>query len=256
MAPAGQTQSLHRAIDIIEYLYETGHEASISEVSEGTGLFASTVYRLLNTLKERGYVYQNENNSKYGLGLRLYTIGQAVKENIPLVNILEPMTIKVAEKYKGIVYIAVPVYQSSDTAQHSIVRKVCRSDYIPRNSVEEGAIVLSHTSALGKCIMAYCPPQIMEEYRKHPLIRLKANTLTDWDALTGELHTIQNNGYAIELEQETDGQTCIAVPVLDHNRHVLASIGLAGPMNEIFQYKINSIVEDLSAIVRQASDLV
>ena len=249
-------QSLNRAIDIIEFLYHCGHEASISEISEGTELFGSTVYRMLSTLKARGYVYQNEQNAKYGLGLRLYTIGKTVKENIPLVNVFQNMAVRIAEKYQETVYVAIPSYQSPAIPQHVIALKVCRSEYVPRNAIEEGAIVLSHTSALGKCLMAYSEEAVLQEYRKHPLVKLKPNTLTDWEALDGEFNTIQNNGYAIELEQESDGQTCIAVPALDHNRQILASIGLAGPMKNIFQYTINSIVEDLYNIVGQAKELI
>ena len=58
MGATNNIQSVDHAIDIVEFLYSIGREASISEIGKGTGMFGSTVYRQLSTLKDRGYVYQ------------------------------------------------------------------------------------------------------------------------------------------------------------------------------------------------------
>ena len=79
-------QSIERAVDILEFLYRKREEASIREISGETGLSGGTVHRILGTLRQRGFVYQNESNSKYWLGLKFYSYGDVVKENLPIVR--------------------------------------------------------------------------------------------------------------------------------------------------------------------------
>lgn len=88
MADANIIVAVDHAIDVIEYLFSVKQEASIREISVATGMSNSSVHRQLLTLKERGYVYQNPETLKYWLGMRFYALGNLVKSNMPLVNLL------------------------------------------------------------------------------------------------------------------------------------------------------------------------
>ena len=246
-APKDKQQTIHsieRALDIIEFLYQNGEEASIREISAATGLFGSTIHRILSTLKLRGYIHQNENNSKYWLGSKFYGIGNAVKENMPLAEIVEPYADAIAKKYRETIYTAIPYYQST-LPQQVIVSKVSYSPYIFKNSPEVGSINFSHGAATGKCMMAYYSDKLMDEYRKHPLPTLTHKTITEWPVMDEELRRIRINGYAMESEEEELGTTCLAVPILDSKDNLIASISLSGPTAMVFEYKINDILADL-----------
>ena len=69
---SGTVQSLERALDIVEFLYSHGGKAALQEIASGLGLHKSTVHRLLATLKQRDYVYQDSGDLRYGLGLRFF----------------------------------------------------------------------------------------------------------------------------------------------------------------------------------------
>jgi DNA-binding IclR family transcriptional regulator len=256
MANDIKIQAVDKALDIIEFLYECGEEASISTISKGTDLFGSTVFRQLSTLKARGYIYQNQENAKYSLGLRFYALGNQVSENLPLVNAIAPMTEKLAAKYKQTVYVTMPSYASSMCAQQMILDRKSFSPFIARNAATVGMISPSHASATGKCMMAYYPDDLIRQYEQYPLLRLTEKTITDWIMLKAELKSIGEKGYALDSEEEEEGQTCIAVPILDSHRRILAAISVSGQTISVFKYPINDIVGDLSSIVKELDRLI
>lgn len=239
-------RSVNRCLDIIEFLVDNGKEASVTEISEGIGVSASTVYRQLVTLKARGYVYQNSVDSKYWLGLKFYSIGSMVKQNMPLLNFLGPHADRIAEKYKLTVFVAVPDYSSDICAQQAIIYKKSFSPVILRNEANVGQVMMSHGAATGKCMMSYYPKALLDRYAQYPLAKLTDKTITSWDAMMAEFETIRSLGYALDSEEEAEGKTCVAVPLVDSSGDVIASISLSGPTRSLFQYPINEIVGDLN----------
>jgi len=240
--------SVNRAIDVIEFLYNWGQEASISEISTGTGMVGSTIYRQLSTLKERGFIYQNPKNSKYWLGLRFYAIGNLVKHNLPIVSILESHAEQVAKKYSQTIFIVIPDYSSDVYAQQAIIYRKSHSPVLLRNEATVGTISLAHAAATGKCMMAYYPENLIQQYSEHPLVKLTEKTITDWDTLKAELSTICSRGYALDTDEEEEGKTCLAVPILDSAKNIIASISLSGQTRTIFENPINNIIKDLNEV--------
>lgn len=245
--------SIDKAFDIIEFLYQNGEEASLRDICKATGLFGSTAHRILSTMKRRGYICQNEKNTKYWLGFRFYGIGNAVKNHMPLADFIEPYADKVAKKYKQTVYTAMPYY-ASDIPQQLIVSKVSHSPYIIKNSPEVGTISFSHGAATGKCMMAYYPQKLIDEYKQNSLPMLTVKTITDWAVLEEEMLRIRHNGYAMESDEEEIGSTCIAVPIMDKQNKIIASISLSGPTSMIFEFKINEILSDLREVALAVSE--
>ncbi len=249
-------KAVSHAINIIEFLYDVGKESSISEIAKSTGMFGSTIHRQLATLKEHGFIYQNPINSKYWLGLRFYAIGNMVKQNLPIINIIGAKADEVAKKYSQSIFIAMPDYSSDICAQQAIVFKSSHSPVRHRNEIAAGTILVSHGSATGKCMMAYYNENILKQYIKNPLVKLTERTITDWEALLAEFSTIRARGYALDSEEEEDGKTCVAIPILDSQKNVVASISLSGLTKSIFENPINSIVKDLYEIAADATDKI
>lgn len=249
-------QSVNYAINIIEYLFAAEGEASISEISAGTGMYGSTIHRQLATLKERGYIYQDSETQRYGLGLRFYAIGNKVKNNMPIINVIGPAAAEVAKEYHLTAFIAIPDYSSDIRAQQMIVFKKSYSRLISRDEASVGAIGLSHGSATGKCMMSYYPDHLIRQYRETPLVKLTEKTITDWEILLAEFATIRSRGYALDFEEEIEGRTCIAVPVLDSYNHIIAAISLSGPTRNVFENPVNAMANDLTNVAKMLSSKI
>lgn len=63
--------SLEKALEICEALSGAARGMSLRELSKTVGMPAPTVHRLLNVLKRRGYVRQDEETSRYSLTLKM-----------------------------------------------------------------------------------------------------------------------------------------------------------------------------------------
>ena len=83
---------------------------------------------------------------------------------------------------------------------------------------------------------------------------LTAKTITDWNILSEEMLSIRRNGFAMESDEEEIGSTCIAVPILDRQNKIIASVSLSGPTAMIFEFKINDILNDLREAASEVSE--
>ena len=77
-------QSVERALQILEYLSGPVSEAGITEIAAFMGLGKSTVYGLVNTLVQEGYLEQNPDNKRYRLGIKLFEMGCIVQERMAI----------------------------------------------------------------------------------------------------------------------------------------------------------------------------
>jgi DNA-binding transcriptional ArsR family regulator len=71
MVERQQPTSLEKALEICEALSGAARGMSLRELSKTLGMPAPTVHRLLNVLKRRGYVRQDEESARYSLTLKM-----------------------------------------------------------------------------------------------------------------------------------------------------------------------------------------
>ena len=241
-------KSLGKAFEIIEFLATNRKEAGITEIAKSIGASNSTVFRQLNTLKDMGYIFKNPQNSKYWLGLKFYMLGNLVKHNLPLVNLMAEKADEIGRKYKQTIYIAIPDYSSEICAQQAIIYKKSFSSVVFRHEAVVGTVSPSHGAATGKCMMAYYNESHMKHYREHQLVKMTSRTIGDWETMNREMELIRARGYAMDSEEEEDKKTCIAVPILDSYKRIIASVSLSGSTEEILTHPISEIVKDLESV--------
>lgn len=81
-------KSIEKALDLLELLSDNKKEMSITEIGKELHMGLSTVYRILTTLKCHGYVIQNQQTSKYILGIKLFVLGSKVQSAVNLVKVV------------------------------------------------------------------------------------------------------------------------------------------------------------------------
>ena len=78
MGKTKNIQSLERAFSILELFEETNQKMSVKEISSALNLSKSTVFGLINTLCNLGYLIQNRERLKYNLGYKILALGSPV----------------------------------------------------------------------------------------------------------------------------------------------------------------------------------
>lgn len=219
-AGSGSVQSLGRAFELLEHMAEAGGEASLSQLSEASGLAMGTIHRLVRTLVNLGYVRQQPSSRRYALGPRLIRLGETASRQIGTwarPHLAELVSITGETANLAVLDADAVVYVGQVPSAHSM-----------RMFTEVGRRVHAHCTGVGKALLSQLPP---EEARaivvRAGMPAATPHTITDPDELLKELAKIRRRGYALDEAEQELGVRCLAVPVTGAPTRVALSI--SGP---------------------------
>ena len=220
---SNSVKSVMKAFLIMEELDKYG-ELSIGELSDRLLMDKSTVHRLINTIKDAGYINQNPNNRKYANSLKLLAMGNRVMDKTGVKHISRPVMEELAEKTGETVNLGVRVGNKIfyiDKLESSSTIKV---------GLGIGTSVPCYCSGLGKAILAYTP----DAERRTILDRASfeaftEKTITDIALLQNELQRVKKEGYSIDDEEYLIGLICFGAPIFDYHGDPIAAISVSCP---------------------------
>lgn len=180
---------------------------TISELSRCTGLPVATVFRLLGELEAGQYVERSP-RGRYRLGKRLWEMGLLTPLHARLRESALPFLLNLQYKTGETVQFAIPEGTSA-----LYIEKLTNEESVPQQS-RIGARVPLHATGLGKALLAFAKPEVLEELLAQPLKAYTPNTLIDPNNFRRELQEIRNRGYATSSEEYVAGSMSIAAPVM------------------------------------------
>lgn len=235
--PDQYVQSLARALDIIEKLVELEDGLGVTELSNSLGLHKSTVYRLLATLNYRGYV-KKDRNDKYKVGMKLLEIGSNVLENIDLRKEVKPYIRDIQRESGETVHLGI-----LDDLEVIYIDKEETAATIRMHS-RVGRRVPAHCTSLGKVLLAYSSPDILQRLlREEGLPEYTENTITDEKRFKKHLEDIKEKGYAGDNEEMEYGIRCIAGPIFDYQKEIVAAFSISGPATRITEERVSELAQ-------------
>lgn len=240
-------KSILRALLILEQ-FNSSNELGIKELSISTGLPASTVQRIVNTLEIKNYLMQNPKNDKYRLGVALYNISRNYAENFDWIETAKVHMENMVEKHKETVNLAVL------QGQKVVYLTKIDSPHILRPNFSVGVKYPVFCTSLGKCIMAYQPVELVDTLLSSPIEGCTVNSITDPEKLRLELNKIRKQGYATEDEEFQEGLFCISAPIRGFKGKVLAAISTTIPKYRLEIENVPTITEDLIKAANKISD--
>ncbi len=245
-------QSVERALDILEFLSQSGGEVGVSEIGTNTDLTAGTAHRLLATLAARGYVHRNARTRRYGLGLKSLTMAIAAKERIG--TLARPFLEDLARASQETANLA--VLEGNSTVY---VEQAAPPNRMLRTFTEPGNRVPLHSTGTGKVLLAHQSPRLVDFIiDRAGLPRQSIGTITEPSQLRGELREIRRQGYAVDYEEQEEGVRCLAVPVFGPDRDVFAALSVSGPASRLRKDRLEGLVPEIqriSAAFAEAFDL-
>jgi IclR family transcriptional regulator, KDG regulon repressor len=239
-------RSVVKAMSLLEIIADK-EEIGISELAKLSDLDKSTVYRLLSTLKTLGYVYQNDDNEKYCLTIKLFEVGSLTRDRVFHVDHYRPVLEKISLETRETVHLAV---LESDRVVY--IDKI-DSPRILRMFSRVGGTSPAYCTGLGKILLAYQSRIFVRSmYQDKTLTGYTKTTITDLDSLITELDRIARQGYAYDNEEHEQGIRCIAAPVRNQFGNVVAAISVSGPSirmdDEFFETYRHLVVDSAQAI--------
>ena len=242
-------QSVERALMIMELFDEHTTELKITEISERMDLHKSTVHSLLKTLQEHSYIDQNQDNGKYRLGLKLAERGNFVISNIDIRKAAHKYLIELAAKTGQTVHLGM-----LDGREGVYIDKVDGEQSIIRYS-RIGRRLPLHSTAIGKVLLAYQEPQaatrLLQGYHYQ---QQTAKTIMNEAVLRNEIEKIQQQGYALDNQENEQGVQCAAVPIFKGKGKVLAAISISTLISRVSDEELAIFIDILKSSCQQLSE--
>ncbi|MEV5570430.1 IclR family transcriptional regulator [Spirillospora sp. NPDC052269] len=235
---AEAVRSLERAFELLEHLADAGGEMALSELTEVSGLPMPTIYRLMRTLVNQGYVRQ-EANKRYALGPRLIRLGDGAGRLLG--TWARPALARLVDEVGETANMAVlegdsVVYVAQVPSRHSM-----------RMFTEVGRRVLPHCTGVGKALLAQLPEaRVREILSRTGMPARTPNTFTDPNALVDELARVRQRGYAVDDEEQEIGVRCVAVPL--PGAPTLTAFSVSGPSARVTHEAVLEVVPVMHAV--------
>ena len=223
-----------KALDILEALAQCPKGAGVSELAEITQLSKSSVYRILMALTQRQYVVKDDHAKVYRLGFRPLSLASAVLDALEIKHIARSELRRISDATGETVHL-----MCLDGMEAVYVDKIETPNPIGLKSQIGKRLPLYCTSG-GKALLAHMSDQFIQNYMGSiSLTPCTPKTLTTPQALMKELARIRCQGYALDNEEHHTNITCVAVPILNHEGEVQASISIAAPS---YRFDLNKAI--------------
>lgn len=245
--PAGKytVPVVRSTFHILEELARAGG-VGVSDLAARTRIAKSTVFRILSTLCEMGYVIRDAERN-YQLGVGFGQFGGSEATSAALRQVALPYMVDLRNRFGETVNLGVR------TLDKVTYIEVVPSEFALRMQETRGASVQVHASALGKAILACSAPDLVESLvrgRKLPV--LTDTTISDPADLRAELKRVRSAGYALDRGETSRLARCVAAPIVDSSGAALAAISISGPASRFNPRKDSPVV---AALLKAAAEI-
>ena len=201
--------------------FDAEHPAlPLAELTRRTGLARSTAHRLAEELTDIGWLERVA--SGYQLGMRLFEYGELVPRQRKLSQVALPYMEDLRTATGAAVHLAIL------DGTEVVYLQVLSSKSAPPMNSRRGGRLPAHATGVGKAILAFSPPPVVERVMHGPLQRLTTRTLASPVQLRRELAAIRAHGVAFDREESNPGVLCAAAPVFAPDGTVLAALSASG----------------------------
>src|SRR5699024_1751947 len=220
-------KSYERLFQVLSLFSINRREISIKEIQKELNIPKTTVFRILQTLVEGGYMEKNEQTHKYSLGFKFFLLGSIVQSNFDVREVAYPIMKKLAESTKETVDLNI-----IDGLHRICIEKV-DSPLEVRSFVRVGERKPLHMGASGKVLLAYTSNKMKQEI----LEKLESGVNTNLTELEKQLNEIKKRNFHITRGERVPGSFAVASPIFNHEKQMIASLTLAGPIQRLTEEK-------------------
>lgn len=195
------------ALAVLETLAAAPGPQSLTRLSEVHHMSKARMYRLLSTLKVRGFVLQDPDSARYSFGAACARLAMQARLGKSLTVSCLPAMRRVWQATEETVELA--VLESA----HAVIIEKLDSPRPVLASPALGLIMPLHAVSTGKVLLASRSDAEIRRLVAGGLQPYTSATCTDPDELIVEARRIQRQGYAVNREGFQPGVSGVAAPV-------------------------------------------
>jgi DNA-binding IclR family transcriptional regulator len=246
-APPQQIRVLQKAFDVLEAIKREGSGVGLAELARSVSMPKPTVYRILTTLENRGYLDRDQDGG-YRMSDKLFSLQQRTSAEQALVRIAPPIMEELAHECRETVNLG-----TLDGGEVVVIATV-ESPQSVRVTSKVGNRRCVHTTAIGKAILStFSEAAVDRLIAIKGMPRLTPSSLTDRKDLLNELRRIRKQGYAIDnQENELEGR-CVGTVIQGIGDPAFA-LSISGPVFRMDLRRLRSLVPMLRQYAQRITD--
>lgn len=232
---------LNKGFELLELMTRYPDGISMLDLMQISDLSKSTVYRILGSLQYMGYITKNETTSRYSLTKKLLSMGLRALGEENLVELSLPIMQALRDEIKESVMLGVLINNKVVLLEQVIGSH--NFTFLLRSGLKFNL----HSSAPGKIFLAYSK----EGFIRNNLLKsvnyevFNERTISSQEQMLEEISKINEQGYALDVEEEMDGIHCVATPIFNQFGMVVATLWTSGPSGRLKISDFPSVAEKL-----------
>lgn len=244
-------EAISRTLRVLE-AFEGRSHVSLNELAARVPIVKSSIYRILFTLEQSGYVSKSE-NGKYCITSRFgHLAGDAptsVVNELPAIAL--PFMAALLRRYQETVNLGVL------DGDEVLYIRVLESPHAFRLAAHAGIRSSLHCTALGKALLCRMSSAEIERILKGKTLRRRTNrTICDRAVLMRELAKVRKCGYSIDSGEDSDGAKCFGAAIVNSEGKAIAAMSISGPVVRMGSIPERSIGGSLVCACRDISTLL
>ena len=224
-AEPARVATLERALSILSVFESSSEPVTLAQISKATGLYKSTILRLIASFEDHGYLRRSKDGASYSLGPTAFRIGVKYKQAFELDEAIEHALEDLVAK-------------GTESASFHVLdrdRRLCilrvDSNHPTLDRVAAGDRLPLDKGAAGKVLQAY-------------------------SGLDGnDFQTIREQGIAVSYGEVDPSCAAISVPVFGLDSELIGALSVSGPKERFTEQTVASMSQLLFEASRKLSTL-
>jgi IclR family acetate operon transcriptional repressor len=230
-------QSLDRGLTILEAVARSNRALPIGQLREVLGINRSSVFRLANTLRRRGFLANPDGRNEYIIGPSIWRLFRNYDWSM-LVSFCRHHLKTLADLTGETAHLGVREKRQALFIDH----QVSRYQMIAVTG-RTGEFMPLHSTAHGKALLADCGlEELTAIFGTEPLTVYTPQTISSLEDLARACAVIREQGYSLDESEQIAEVRCVAAPIRDKDGAVVAAIGVSAPAARLAKDRIQSTI--------------
>lgn len=238
------TQTLFRGLAVVEAVARG--VPNLPALSRTLGLSRSTTQRLAAALVKAGYLRSEDDT--YTLGAKLIELGFTAREQVPLAKLARPHLEALSERTHDTVHLCVP-----EGAEVLYLDKIAGQRGLEMRSRIGHRMPMALTG-VGKALMLDMTEAEWQSLYTSGLSHTgNRGTPRPWDAYCCDMHKYVTQSAALDLAENEIGIHCVAAPIRDAGRHIIAAISVTSASQYMPEDRMQALAPEVIAVAEAIS---
>lgn len=225
--PAIGTETVDLSLRLLEFLAHSTAAVGLSDLARQFDASKATLHRHLQTLAHHGYVRQEAETLRYTAGIKLFILGEKLRERFDVLAIARPEMTRLRDETGHAVTLSALV------DEQVVVLELIQGPSFVNFGTQPGTVLPLHASAHGKVALAFGPEDLLARCLSKPLKVWTPHTVCTRSALERAVAQVRSRGWATSPNQVLEGVNGLAAPIFSHSGRYAGAIAVAGAVQTV-----------------------